>query len=367
MQQLTIGFASQDWSAVGENSYPNGCTWYRCVLPAISINKMGGVCHVGSIHVNGEKFGIRSRQPLYDKEGIYSGHKILVFKLPMHVTNVVAADMAISKGVRVVVDIDDWFDDLPDTNRAKQQTDPELNKENNRDIYFKVIEMSHALICSTPFLYDFYKNKYPGKPIFMVRNSIDLGRWPKRKTKKRIPTIGWVGATPWRSNDLEQLSGFFDNYLVSRNVDFHHSGHIASAPSAADLLGIKSKQITAQTMTPMTNLPALFDRIDIGIVPLNDIGFNHAKSYLKGLEYAAAGIPFISSHTPEYQYLADAGVGRIAKNESDWIYHLDELMNYKMREEEADMNKEIVKEKFSIESNSHFWLKTYLDIMDIKI
>lgn len=366
MSKLTIGFASQDWSHVDNLSYPNGCTWYRCILPAVALNKRGHSCQVGVVSINGGQVGIRVRGPMYKQEGTYSGHKMLVLKLPMHMVNLVAVDIAKANKVKIVVDIDDWFDDLPDTNRAKQQTDPELNKENNRDIYFEIISQADALICSTPFLYDFYRKKYSDKPVFMVRNSIDLDRWSAKATTKGIPTIGWVGATPWRANDLEQLSGFFNDYLATRNNNFHHGGHIDGVAPAAQLLGIKEKQTTAQRMTPITNLPALFKQIDIGIVPLNNVGFNHAKSYLKGLEYASAGVPFVASDLPEYRFLAEHGVGRIARNNAEWIRHLDELQEFQIREDESAVNLEIIKETFSIEKYADQWEHVYSSIMDAK-
>lgn len=322
-------------------------------------------CQIGTISVADGKVGVRVRAPLYKTEGIYSGHKMLVFKLPMHAANLIAVEIAKANKVRVVVDIDDWFDNLPETNRARQQTDPELHKDNNRDIYFQIIEMADALICSTPFLHDFYSKKHPTKPVFMVRNSIDIGRWPKRNTRRSVPVIGWVGATPWRSRDLEQLSSFFKEYLISQNTTFHHSGHIAAADSAASLLGIDDKQVSTTPMLPMTQLPELYKNIDIGIVPLNNVEFNHAKSYLKGLEYAAAGIPFVASHTPEYQYLADSGVGRIAKTDGEWIAHFNELMDYNMRVDESELNKEIITEHFSIDSFASQWEHVYTSIMDI--
>lgn len=361
MHPLTIGFISQDWSKYEGARVPNGCTWYRCTLPAHALNGLGHLAHVGTAAtLEGKKFGL-----LDDENRIATGHKILVFKLPMHISHLEGAQMAMAAGQKIVVDIDDWFDNLPETNRARQATDPEANPQNNRNIYFSVIELAHALICSTPFLRDFYASKYPGKPIFMVRNSIDIDRWPVRNTRKRLPSIGWVGATPWRANDLEQLSGFFNDYLVSRNNDFHHSGHIPGAPVAANLLGIVSKTSTIQPMAPITQLPELFKNIDIGIVPLNNIEFNYAKSYLKGLEYAAAGIPFVSSYSPEYQFLADCGVGRVAKNDAEWVAHLDELQEFRARDDEAKLNREIVEEEFSIRSKTPEWVDVFTRIMDI--
>jgi hypothetical protein len=45
----------------------------------------------------------------------------------------------------------------------------------------------------------------------------------------------------------------------------------------------------------------MLNGIHVGLVPLTRGPFNEAKSYLKGLEYAAAGIPFIATPTEEYQ------------------------------------------------------------------
>ena len=66
--------------------------------------------------------------------------------------------------------------------------------------------------------------------------------------------------------------------------------------------------------------------MDIGIVPLRASAFNDAKSYLKGLEYAALGIPFVASSTPEYARLADLGVGVLSVSKKDWYRHLDRLL-----------------------------------------
>lgn len=363
---FSVGFISQDWSKVGDLIYPNGCTWYRCIIPASILNSAGHSAHIGvAAQTESKKLGIYLSKPLYKTPGIVANHSLLVLKLAMHRNTKNLIEEQIAAGKKVVVDIDDWFDDLPLSNRARDITDPKTNPENNRDIYFEIIEMAHALICSTQFLYDFYSAKHPGKPIFLVRNSIDTGRWVPKQQQAKIPNIGWCGATPWRAHDLEQLSGFFNDFLASRNVKFHHAGHIPSGPSVADLMKIDVSRFSHTPMMPILELPKLLSPIDIGIVPLNNIPFNHAKSYLKGLEYAAAGIPFVASYSPEYQLLADAGVGRIARTENEWTSHLDELMNYKMRQDEAAVNREIVEDQFSMQSHSRQWLQVFSDIMDI--
>lgn len=359
---LSAGFISQDWSSVGENMYPNGCTWYRCILPADALNKRGNAAHVGLLAVS-DSGRIAVAQP---KKNIVVGHQIIVFKLAMHLANLEAAMRAKDSGQKIVVDIDDWFDGLPETNKAFETTDPKKHPENNRNIYFALIEMADALICSTRFLYDFYSKKHPGKPIFLVENAIDVDRWTPKQPPRGKPVIGWVGATPWRSNDLEQLSGFFNAYLESRALKFHHAGHISTAPSAASLLGLTGNHHTHEGMQPITQLPRLFNNLDIGIVPLNNIPFNYAKSYLKGLEYAAAGIPFVCSYSPEYQSLTDAGVGRLANSATDWEYHLDELLDAEMWLDEREYNRELIMQNYSIDKRADEWEKVFTAIMDIK-
>lgn len=364
----TVGFISQDWSKVGDVVYPNGCTWYRCIIPASILNSNGYSAHVGySATSSSDNLGIALSPPLYKETVIVDGHDLLVLKLVMHAKVKELLEKKIAQGKRIVVDIDDWFDNLPESNKARETTDPETHPDNNRDIYFAIMEMAHALVCSTQFLFDFYSNKYPDKPIFLVRNTIDIGRWAPRKKGWGVPKIGWCGATPWRANDLEQLAPFMNEYLKSRNLKFHHSGAIPNVPSVAELMEIDQERLTMEGMRPITDLPGLLQAIDIGVVPLNNIPFNHAKSYLKGLEYAAAGIPFVASDLPEYRYLADAGVGRIASTPAQWMAHLDELQDASLRYDEAQINYEIVKDQFSMNSAARQWISTFEQIMDIAI
>jgi hypothetical protein len=167
--------------------------------------------------------------------------------------------------------------------------------------------------------------------------------------------IGWVGATPWRSDDLQQLKPFFNEYLASRKIGFHHSGHTGGdAPTAASQLGLSEKSVRTMPLIPIFDYPKLFKPIDIGIVPLSNVPFNHAKSYIKGLEYVASGIPFVSSYSPEYEELAKLGIGRVAYTNEDWIYHLDELLNAKTRKDEIEHNLDLLPQ-FSVEARADEW------------
>jgi hypothetical protein len=353
----TVAFLTHDWSWGTEPLQPNGCAWYRCVLPSHELNKRGWSSTVGFPGFNSQRgFGL-----LIDGDRAVHGWNIVVFKLLMQKEVLQSIPIAQSRGQKIVVDVDDWFDGLAKSNMAHAATDPKNNPNSNREIYKEIILAADAVITSTPFLKDYYSKLR--KNVFMVRNGIDLRRWKPRNlnTSKKIK-IGWVGATHWRSNDLEQLSSFFGSYINLRKILFKHSGHVNHAPKASKLLNINEKLVKTSPLVPILDYPTSFKDIDVGIVPLNNIEFNYAKSFIKGLEYAAAGIPFVSSYSPEYKYLADNGIGRVAQTPNEWIYHLDELLDFSMRRDEVREN-HLLLSNFSMDKRGEDWDATMRSIL----
>ena len=358
-QKPTIGYLTSDWAWGTDPLQPNGCAWYRCKLPADQLAKRGWITALGLPGFSPQNgFGM-----VIDGGKALHGWDIIVFKLLMKREVLEYLPRAMEMGQKIVVDVDDWFEGLSSTNRAYQATDPKANPDDNREIYAEIIQNATAVTTSSPFLYDFYKAKRDN--VYLVRNGIDTERWEKRipRMNHRL-RLGWVGATPWRSGDLETLSPWIGEYLLSRKMYFHHSGHTENgAPRACDQMGIHENISRTQPLVPINIYPKLFKEIDIGIVPLNNVPFNHAKSFIKGLEYAAAGVPFVASYSPEYQYLADNGIGRIANNQEEWIYHLDQLRDIQTRRDEIEHNYEMLK-NFSMEARADDWEAVMTEIRE---
>jgi hypothetical protein len=349
----TVSFLTYDFTITSPPVEPNGCAWYRCWLPMKQLEKAGWETGMGFPGWNDDHgLGL-----LVKGDKAIHGWDVIVLKLIMLQSIADKVLQAKEMGQKIAVDIDDWFEGLSESNLAHKMTDPEVNPRNNRDHYMYIIENADAIITSTPFLYDFYKNEKGYKNVYMVRNGIDLDRWTQRKDHSRwLPQFGWVGATPWRSNDLEQLSPWFGNFLEKNHLTFHHSGAIKNAKEARDQLGIpKAVKSTKQAMEKISKYPSLFRKIDVGLVPLNDVGFNHAKSSIKGLEYAAAGVPFIASWSPEYELLEQQGVGRVARNQEEWLQHSEELLNPNTRKEDIERNLEGIKKYQAMEVRRSEW------------
>ena len=178
--------------------------------------------------------------------------------------------------------------------------------------------------------------------------------------------MGWVGAVPWRSNDLESMSPWFGEFLAQKRLPFHHSGHIKQVLSADKRLGIpEGHKVSYSERKIISQYPELFRKIDIGIVPLNDIPFNYAKSGIKGLEYTAAGVPFIASAAPEYRYLNELGIGRIASSSEEWIQHLSELEDPKVRKEEIDKSYENMLQSQTMDIRGDEWDDVMTKILNL--
>lgn len=359
-----VAFLTLDWTKDVVPVEPNGCAYYRCYLPSLEMEKQG--------------WGVATAMPEYNpqygfgafinKDNVHYGWDIVVFKLIMlrSVADILKAENRPNQ--KIVVDIDDFFEGLEKTNLAYQNTDPEKYPDSNRDHYTQIIDRADALITSTQFLYDFYTKEKGYKNVFLVRNGIDIDRYHKKQDYSRfLPRVGWVGAIPWRSNDLETMQPFFGDFMSKNRLEFHHAGHIKElSHTAADLLGLhKDTKFTHQPRKLLSQYPTMFKKIDIGIVPLNNVPFNHAKSTIKGLEYTAAGVPFIASWSPEYENLANSGVGRVARNEEDWLQHLNELLDPRVRKEDVERNYEIVKQNHSMSARAKEWNDVMEKILDL--
>lgn len=342
---MAIAFLSNDYNGTFPWITPGGCTYYRCLLPMSVAGHKARMGMPAWDPIRG--FGVKETTAT----GIFGFDKV-VLKLIMSKTALAQVDLAQKLGQKVIVDIDDYHEGLTPANKAYAITDPESNKRSNREIYEQIIRKADAVIVSTPFLYDIYKER--NERVFMIRNGVNTNQFTKRKHTHAKPIIGWAGAISYRNNDLEQLREWLPGFLEEHDLMFHHAGHEPADGSFAEVTGVPSHRVTT---SPIVTIDRYADglRFDIGLVPLSDIPFNYAKSNIKGLEYAASGIPFVASDLPEYRLLHEFGVGRLARTAEDWRLHLKELLDYTLRKREAARQYQTVTSDWSIQARAEEW------------
>jgi glycosyltransferase involved in cell wall biosynthesis len=107
--------------------------------------------------------------------------------------------------------------------------------------------------------------------------------------------------------------------------------------------------------------------LDVGMVPLAPTAFNTAKSRLKGIEYMAAGVAWVSSPREEYRKLnRESGCGLLADNPKQWYQHLKRLMDDEaLRKEQVEMGREFMKTQ-TIQAHAHEWAEAWQRAMEIQ-
>lgn len=344
---MKIAFLTRDIH--GLPPVPGGCAYYRCYLPMHALAANGHRVSMGfPVYDPIRGYGVRER----DGYGVF-GFDTIVLKLIMD--KPAATQMRLAKnntGQRFIVDVDDFYQGLTPANKAYTLSHPDINPWSNRDHYENVISEADTVTVSTPFLYDYYKERHPD--VRLVRNAVNVQMFDQRLQADK-PLFGWAGATNFRNNDLEQLADWLPAFLEEHDLMFHHAGASDNAPAFHDITGVDPDRMI---YTPLTNILGYADgfRFDVGIVPLSDIPFNHAKSNIKGLEYASAGIPFIASDLPEYRILHTDGAGALARTADEWRGAAEVMLSRSIRLKEASRGRQTVLRNWSLEARQDDWI-----------
>lgn len=243
-------------------------------------------------------------------------------------------------GQVVINELDDWYWGLDTANAAFASSHPKTNPKENRNHYKGVLGASDAVFVSTEYIRDRI-SAWVRCPIIVLPNTVDVGSFtPVEHSDSRVPRVGWVGSTSHRSGDLETLRGVIKPLVDAGEITFQHSGHHDSARAVHDILGLTPEQVFRVPLVEPQYYPSSLT-MEIGIAPLRDTPFNHAKSDIKALEYSAAGIPWIGAPLTSYKALTETwGAGRLAKNGQQWRKHIMELSDPEVRRAEGALLRE---------------------------
>lgn len=335
---MKVAVVSSDWGR-GNPRPPGGSGWMRAHLPARALEELGHDVVVGS----GVAVAPTGRLVPLSHEGklLMVEPDVLLAQRWMNRQAAQATRDARAAGQVVVQDVDDWFWGLDPANAAHKHTSKAADPENNRVLYAANVAAATAVSVSTEFLARRIRERF-GVPTVLLRNMIDRPAFPVQPVRPVTDgiVVGWVGAIGWRSGDLETLRGVLDPFLESCGGTFvHHGTFPHDTDTAAARFGVASERTgPSRWSVPPIDYPELLDGFDVGIVPLADKPFNHAKSWIKGLEYAAAGVPFVAYRTREYEQL---GCGLLARTPGEWRAALEQLRDPAERERQRARGLEV--------------------------
>lgn len=332
---MKVGVASGDWISPGTfdgTEHWGGAGWARLAkyFPYLNHDVVNGV-----LTWNGSHFQIK------DIYGNLADPDVIILQRLMHDTLADHIKAAKAVGQVIINEVDDWYWGLSPSNAAWSTCNPRDNKKENINHYKSIIVSSSLIVVSTPYLHERITAWNPQCPVIVLPNTVDVKSFTPVEHTDRTPIVGWVGSTMHRSGDVEILRGVLPPLVKDGSITLYHGG--SGGPiSFASLLGMDDDSVVTSPLRDAHEYPQLLT-MDIGVAPLRDTPFNHAKSEIKLMEYSASGIPWVATKISSYQRFAETiGMGRLAKNGKQWISHIKALSDVNVRIEEGKRLRELV-------------------------
>lgn len=270
-----------------------GCGFYRLRWPAEALQAAGHDVIVAdsfdALFFNGQMI-----RPLVEAD-------VVVLQRPLARTVVESIPMLHRHGVAVVVEIDDAFHALPRGHGARKATAVAADPDHNRLWLRRACDLADLVTVTTPALAEMYGShgRVRVLPNLVPASYLEV---PTHAPRTEAPTVGWTGSVVTHVGDLDELGGVIPQVLEETGARFVSWG----VGLTEQTLGVTGR------VRPWADLLGAYPRqvadLDVGLVPLADNAFNAAKSWLKGMEYAALGVPFVASPRVEYERLADDGI-----------------------------------------------------------
>ena len=211
------------------------------------------------------------------------------------------------------------------------------------EMHRKQTPMLDGVICATEHLANEYENFNP--VVYHCPNSIDPSDWDVQRVESENLRIGYYGS----------ISHVRDWPLVKKALKW-----AAKQPGVEIvLIGFQPPAFSGKVIPWADDLLSIrkhLGEIDVGIAPLTRNHWADAKSDVKALEYAMAGVMPIVQDAPPYSPWVDSGWEWKAKTEADWFDLIREIVaNRDLVKPLAAEARAYVDRERTIDKNIHLW------------
>ncbi len=257
-------------------------------------------------------------------------------------------------GVPVLVDIDDWLLEEPDSHGAAQWCGTRTSQETMR----AALQIADAVTASTTIIAD--RCEALGVRAHVVPNAIDCTQFTRQPRDQKPLTIAFCGTIAHR-DDVPLIAPALRRLLDT------HAGQVCVTSVACPIPGLEGIEgYMHHDFVAATAYPRLLSDlgIDIGLAPLYDTSFNRARSDIKYLEYSATGAATIASPVTPYQETVreDRGVLVHENTPDGWSEAILRLVEDRpLRQQLSEKAYDWVRGERSIEATAHMWLAIFRD------
>lgn len=276
---------------------------------------------------------------------------VYVFQRLTHRRMADAVSILRSKGVAVVVDVDDDLSSIHPRNPAHDAYHPRRGDPYHSWANLKRACQDATLVTvSTPALLDVYARHGRGQVLY---NYLPDHYFSVPRTDSDV--VGWPAVLQSHPDDPSAVGAAVAR-LTADSGAFRVVGNPLGTGAA---FGLSQDPPGIPESVSLLDWPRAVAELGIGIAPLADTRFNACKSWLKPLEMSALGVPWVASPRAEYRRLARHGVGALADNSRRWYRELDQLRrSAALRQEQSEAGRAVA-ERLRLRDHAWRWLEAW--------
>lgn len=289
---------------------------------------------------------------------------VYVFQRLTHRRMADAVSILRSKGVAVVIDVDDDLSSIHPGNPAHDAYHPRRGDPlHSWDNLKRACRDATMVTVSTPALLDVYARHGRGR---VLHNYLPDHYYGLPRTDSDV--IGWPAALQSHPDDPSAVGA-----AVARLSDRPGAFRVVGGPTGAGAaFGLSADPPGLLAPVDLMDWPGAVAELGIGIAPLADTRFNACKSWLKPLEMSALGVPWVASPRTEYERLYRHGLmqgyvmGALADNSRRWYKELVRLRDSSaLREERSEAGRQVA-ETMRLRDHAWRWIETWDDALRLQ-
>jgi len=337
-----------------------GCGHYRLIWPARVLRQLGYNVVVRMPHERHELKAEVQNDTLVDVQ-VPPDADVIVMQRVSHLYLVQAIPLIRERyGCAVVIDMDDDLLRIHPSNPAFAMMHPNARNSHPKHSWanaLRACEAATLVTVSTPALVPRYA---PHGRAAVVRNRVPRAFLEIEHADSDV--IGWGGSVHSHPDDPHEVGPAIAR-LVAEGYKFKIVGPQVGAREAFQLLA--DPEVTGTV--DIDEWPrALAANLGVGVAPLTNTAFNEAKSWLKPLEYASAGVPSVMSPRAEYRKLHLLGLGVLAAKPKDWYRELRRLATAATLRQVLGGRAREVASRLTIEGGAELWWRAWSKAYEVQ-
>lgn len=343
-----------------------GCGYYRLIWPAMQLQRDGHDIDIispadrtAAFAAEVENGSVTGRHVRFPQQ-----YDVLVMQRITHKYLAQAIPHIRAAGTAVVIDVDDDLDNIAMSNPMYTALHPKKRPgspaaDHSWDWARYACENATMVVTTTPALVDRYGRRSTGRviPNFVPANALEVEHEDSQ-------IFGWGGGLHSHADDIPVLGN-----TVQRLVgEGHHFRVIGPDIGVRQAFRLSSREdFDATGPIDIAYWIAALAMLGVGLAPLASSTFNKSKSWLKPMEYAAAGVPSVVSPSPAYRELHDKyGIGDIAEKPKDWYRLVRRLItDDAYRIDRGEQSRAAVRE-LTIEKHAWRWMEAWEEALRIQ-